>query len=64
LDPLSVKGEHVFGVGHVFSSFNDTFIISIVYDKMNIARSAVCFHASSKSLTRNGLYMQHVTDLS
>jgi hypothetical protein len=34
LDPLSMKGEHVFGVGHVFASFNDTFIISVVFDKI------------------------------
>jgi hypothetical protein len=31
-----MKGEHVFGVGHVFASFNDTFIISVVFDKIII----------------------------
>ena len=30
LGPTVREGEHVFGVGHIFASFNDTFIVSIV----------------------------------
>ena len=26
--PSCERGEHVFGVAHIFSSFNDTFIVS------------------------------------
>jgi len=30
LGPTVREGEYVFGVAHVFASFNDTFIVSIV----------------------------------
>lgn len=29
LGPTVREGEHVFGVAHIFASFNDTFIVSI-----------------------------------
>lgn len=29
LGPTVRDGEHVFGVAHIFASFNDTFIVSI-----------------------------------
>ena len=28
LGPAVREGEHVFGVAHIFASFNDTFIVS------------------------------------
>ena len=31
LGPAVREGEHVFGVAHIFASFNDTFIVSLVY---------------------------------
>lgn len=30
LGPAVREGEHVFGVAHIFASFNDTFIVSII----------------------------------
>ena len=30
LGPATREGEQVFGVAHIFASFNDTFIVSIV----------------------------------
>lgn len=29
LGPAVRDGEHVFGVAHIFASFNDTFIVSV-----------------------------------
>lgn len=29
LGPTVREGEHVFGVAHIFASFNDTFIVSV-----------------------------------
>jgi len=31
LGPTVREGESVFGVAHIFASFNDTFIVSAVY---------------------------------
>jgi len=31
LGPTVREGEFVFGVAHIFASFNDTFIVSAVY---------------------------------
>jgi ribosomal protein S11 len=31
LGPATREGEQVFGVAHIFASFNDTFIVSINY---------------------------------
>jgi len=31
LGPTVREGEYVFGVAHIFASFNDTFIVSAVY---------------------------------
>jgi small subunit ribosomal protein S14e len=31
LGPTVREGEHVFGVAHVFASFNDTFIVSVAF---------------------------------
>ena len=28
--PNPREGEHVFGVAHIFASFNDTFVVSVV----------------------------------
>lgn len=33
LGPATREGEQVFGVAHIFASFNDTFIVSINYCK-------------------------------
>jgi small subunit ribosomal protein S14e len=60
LGPAVREGEQVFGVAHIFASFNDTFIVSIV-----------CLFAFLKIkiptiLTECALLvdLQHVTDLS
>ena len=60
LGPSVREGEQVFGVAHIFASFNDTFIVSIV-----------CLFAFLKIkipmiLTESALLvdLQHVTDLS
>jgi ribosomal protein S11 len=29
LGPTVREGEHVFGVAHIFASFNDTFVVSL-----------------------------------
>ena len=29
--PNAREGEHVFGVAHIFASFNDTFVVRTVY---------------------------------
>jgi ribosomal protein S11 len=31
LGPAVREGEHVFGVAHIFASFNDTFIVSFLH---------------------------------
>jgi small subunit ribosomal protein S14e len=31
LGPAVREGEHVFGVAHIFASFNDTFIVSFFH---------------------------------
>ena len=30
LGPTVREGEHVFGVAHIFASFNDTFVVSVL----------------------------------
>jgi hypothetical protein len=39
LGPTVREGEYVFGVAHIFASFNDTFIVSII--------CAICSFTSS-----------------
>jgi small subunit ribosomal protein S14e len=34
LGPAVREGEHVFGVAHIFASFNDTFIVSYISTHM------------------------------
>ena len=35
--PGAREGEHVFGVAHIFASFNDTFVVCIIHmNKMNL----------------------------
>ncbi len=36
LGPKVPEGEHVFGVAHIFASFNDTFVVSLGDDKLRI----------------------------
>jgi hypothetical protein len=31
LGPATREGEQVFGVAHIFASFNDTFIVSVIF---------------------------------
>lgn len=67
LGPTVREGEHVFGVAHIFASFNDTFIVSF-------HRFTFLFSVSPLLLSYhipNGFLMdvfsfnlQHVTDLS
>jgi ribosomal protein S11 len=37
LGPTVREGEHVFGVAHIFASFNDTFVVSTVNFNLFIA---------------------------
>ena len=36
LGPTVREGEHVFGVAHIFASFNDTFVVSAVNSNLFI----------------------------
>ena len=36
LGPTVREGEHVFGVAHIFASFNDTFVVSVVNSNLFI----------------------------
>lgn len=60
LGPTVRDGEHVFGVAHIFASFNDTFIVSIK------AFAFLLFPISSPKPGNVCLsfQLQHVTDLS
>jgi ribosomal protein S11 len=40
--PNPRDGEHVFGVAHIFASFNDTFVVRIPLDTPVVAAGAVC----------------------
>jgi small subunit ribosomal protein S14e len=31
LGPVVREGEHVFGVAHIYASFNDTFVVCALY---------------------------------
>ena len=31
LGPKAAEGEYVFGVAHIFASFNDTFVVSLFF---------------------------------
>ncbi len=49
LAPKVPEGEHVFGVAHIFASFNDTFVVSLGDDKLRIVCTFVTdtFHLFS-----------------
>lgn len=55
------EGEHVFGVAHIFASFNDTFIVSNQLSLFMVMCTIVSYF---QSLTCALFDMQHVTDLS
>lgn len=62
LGPAVRDGEHVFGVAHIFASFNDTFIVSVLFIWF-------CFFFNLRMcmIVMDAFYcltMQHVTDLS
>lgn len=57
LGPSVREGEQVFGVVHIFASFNDTFIVSFWLNWDSI------YHFFNWKLTFY-LQLQHVTDLS
>ena len=40
LGPATREGEQVFGVAHIFASFNDTFIVSII---IHFCKEDICF---------------------
>ena len=63
LGPTVREGEHVFGVAHVFASFNDTFIVSAVFDNHMLC-SLKLTPLQVSDLMSFGLIVQHVTDLS
>jgi len=54
--PQAREGENVFGVAHIFASFNDTFVVSY-----NFGCLSCCIDVYSSP---NFLILQHVTDLS
>lgn len=63
LGPTVREGEHVFGVAHIFASFNDTFIVSFHQYCLLLAQViAFLFFIFYRSWVCFGL--QHVTDLS
>ena len=65
LGPAVRDGEHVFGVAHIFASFNDTFIVSIIIGLNLIYIYFFVFKFYSFESLKCVLYgMQHVTDLS
>jgi ribosomal protein S11 len=39
LGPATREGEQVFGVAHIFASFNDTFIVSVI---IHFCKEAIC----------------------
>ncbi len=49
LGPKVAEGEHVFGVAHIFASFNDTFVVRLGDDKLCIVCAFVtdAFHLFS-----------------
>ncbi|MQL77656.1 hypothetical protein Taro_010090, partial [Colocasia esculenta] len=63
LGPAVREGEHVFGVAHIFASFNDTFIVSIWFTFRFIIslRCSVSMEFCSLVVVSGS---QHVTDLS
>ena len=42
LGPKLTEGETLFGVAHIFASFNDTFVVRIPLDTPVDAAGAVC----------------------
>lgn len=42
LGPAVREGEHVFGVAHIFASFNDTFIVSVFLHTYALDITLVC----------------------
>ncbi len=43
LGPATREGEQVFGVAHIYASFNDTFIVSII---IHFCKEAICFFSN------------------
>lgn len=43
LGPAVRDGEHVFGVAHIFASFNDTFIVSLYSSIMSLSTVSELF---------------------
>jgi hypothetical protein len=76
LGPATREGEQVFGVAHIFASFNDTFIVSVIihfsYKKVSllifVKKLFVCFPVMDIfEFDHKSFYClkkQHVTDLS
>lgn len=58
LGPAVREGEHVFGVAHIFASFNDTFIVSFVLIVLHV----ICMISGYN--VHFLFILQHVTDLS
>ena len=54
--PQAREGENVFGVAHIFASFNDTFVVSHNFGYLS--------NRVDVDLRPNFLILQHVTDLS
>ena len=60
LGPTVRDGEHVFGVAHIFASFNDTFIVSI---NLIVSPFELKF-IYNPIIHIDYVGLQHVTDLS
>jgi ribosomal protein S11 len=43
LGPATREGEQVFGVAHIFASFNDTFIVSVIF---HFSKEVVCLSSN------------------
>jgi hypothetical protein len=70
LGPAVREGEHVFGVAHIFASFNDTFIVRssttrpTFFSAFFVLYEGVCCSVVLKLTLLLASLLQHVTDLS
>ena len=62
LGPAVRDGEQVFGVVHIFASFNDTFIVLFFFSHQFIISIEV--YGNLTYIVSDTLFLQHVTDLS
>ena len=64
LGPAVRDGEQVFGVVHIFASFNDTFIVLFLFYLSPISIISLEVYVKLTYIVVSDTFLQHVTDLS